>query len=63
MNRACRTCEFFLYLGVTRISEEGMDLAVGKCRIQPPAMNDEGLASWPIVNGLDWCGEYRKRRA
>jgi len=59
---SCLGCDFFQER--VRQPVEGTLLAAdirGECRRHPPTMHSGGWAfAWPIVEGVWWCGEYRR---
>ena len=62
MARKCSECAF------SRLKEE--KLPVGgqyECRRKPPLIHPSadytnGFGAWPLVHGVDWCGEFRPPR-
>lgn len=48
--RVCERCRFF---------DNGGELEFeGYCRRNPPLAAPEGHAFWPLVDAIDWCGEF-----
>jgi|DEB19_MinimDraft_3_1074340.scaffolds.fasta_scaffold30500_1 hypothetical protein len=51
--KACMNCRFF------NNSEIFPDS--GECRRRPPFYNvEKQFSAWPMVNELDWCGEFKR---
>ena len=49
MSNRCDSCRFFMDLG------DGS----GTCHRYPPSWHAQrSVAKWPVVNEVDWCGEW-----
>ncbi|MCL1940730.1 MAG: hypothetical protein FWG09_02215 [Synergistaceae bacterium] len=47
----CKTCIFFVQKGDKEFGEKG---SFGRCRRNSPTMK-----GYPVVFGMDWCGEHK----
>lgn len=53
VQKACMNCRFF------QNSETFPDS--GECRRRPPFFHQgKEISAWPMVNELDWCGEFKR---
>lgn len=48
MQPNCETCQHFSSINATD----------GLCRVNPPAIGNDGRAVWPVVLVDDQCGKY-----
>jgi len=61
----CANCKFFdgqpHRVEVKEASHSSNYTVDGSCRINPPAMRDQGAPQWPGVMNDDFCGHFKLR--
>lgn len=58
--KCCVDCVFYEPLGMRELPEKGT-LVYGCCHRRPPAVTATlDAPRWPMVYGIEGCGEYRE---
>jgi hypothetical protein len=62
VRNACKSC---IYFSTTPDESKPLQPEFGECRRYPPNMgtdaDGDGFYFWPIVENVEWCGEFAQR--
>ena len=56
--KGCKLCAYW----VAKVNPYATETETGHCVCMPPRAAGNGMATWPITWGYQWCAKFKKGR-